>query len=102
MSTVSGSQYGVSGTDTTSLVDIDILTKYLAYAKRLDPVLTKGAESKIMEFYLKMRSIDGEDKEKGLVVHEVNNTVEFKGLVKVSNVNIPKEMIEFVRNSVRK
>ena len=43
-----------------------------------------------------------EDKEKGLVVHEVNNTVEFKGLVKVSNVNIPKEMIEFVRNSIRK
>ena len=43
-----------------------------------------------------------EDKEKGLVVHEVNNTVEFKGLVKVANINIPKEMIEFVRNSIRK
>jgi len=43
-----------------------------------------------------------EDKEKGLVVHEVNNTVEFKGLVKVANVNIPKEMIEFVLNSIRK
>jgi len=40
-----------------------------------------------------------EDKEKGLVVHEVNNTVEFKGLVKVSEKNIPKEMIEYaVRN----
>ena len=40
-----------------------------------------------------------EDKEKGLVVHEVNNTVEFKGLVKVSNKNIPKEMIDYaVRN----
>ena len=43
-----------------------------------------------------------EDKEKGLVVHEVNNTVEFKGLVKVSNINIPKEMIEFAVNSIRK
>jgi len=43
-----------------------------------------------------------EDKEKGLVVHEVNNTVEFKGLVKVANINIPKEMIEFVRNSIKK
>ena len=43
-----------------------------------------------------------EDKEKGLVVHEVNNTVEFKGLVKVANINIPKEMIEFVVNSIRK
>ena len=40
-----------------------------------------------------------EDKERGLVVHEVNNTVEFKGLVKVSDRNIPKEMIEYaVRN----
>ena len=43
-----------------------------------------------------------EDNEKGLVVHEVNNTVEFKGLVKVANINIPKEMIEFAINSVRK
>ena len=40
-----------------------------------------------------------EDKEKGLVVHEVNNTVEFKGLVKVSEKNIPKEMIDYaIRN----
>ena len=40
-----------------------------------------------------------EDKEKGLVVHEVNNTVEFKGLVKVSKKNIPKEMIDYaIRN----
>ena len=40
-----------------------------------------------------------EDKERGLVVHEVNNTVEFKGLVKVSEKNIPKEMIDYaVRN----
>jgi len=40
-----------------------------------------------------------EDKKRGLVVHEVNNTVEFKGLVKVSEKNIPKEMIEYaVRN----
>ena len=40
-----------------------------------------------------------EDKKRGLVVHEVNNTVEFKGLVKVSKKNIPKEMIDYaVRN----
>jgi len=62
------SQHGESGTDTTSLIDIDILTKYLSYAKRLDPVLTKGAESKIMEFYLKMRSIEGEEKEKMITI----------------------------------
>ncbi len=43
-----------------------------------------------------------EDDEKGLIVHEVNNTVEFKGLAKVAQRNIPKEMIEFALNQVRK
>ena len=43
-----------------------------------------------------------EDEKKGLVVHEVNNTVEFKGLAKVAKRNIPKEMIEFALNSSRK
>ncbi|MEK6865068.1 MAG: lysine biosynthesis protein LysX [Thermoproteota archaeon] len=43
-----------------------------------------------------------EDEKRGLVVHEVNNTVEFKGLAKVSRRNIPKEMIEFALNYVRK
>ena len=43
-----------------------------------------------------------EDEERGLVVHEVNNTVEFKGLARVAQRNIPKEMIEFALNYVRK
>ena len=43
-----------------------------------------------------------EDEERGLVVHEVNNTVEFKGLARVAQRNIPKEMIEFALNHVRK
>ena len=43
-----------------------------------------------------------EDEKRGLVVHEVNNTVEFKGLSKVSRRSIPKEMIEFALNYVRK
>jgi [lysine-biosynthesis-protein LysW]--L-2-aminoadipate ligase len=43
-----------------------------------------------------------EDEKRGLVVHEVNNTVEFKGLSKVSRRNIPKEMIDFALNYVRK
>ena len=43
-----------------------------------------------------------EDDQKGLVVHEVNNTVEFKGLARVSKRNIPKEMVEFALNYVRK
>ena len=43
-----------------------------------------------------------EDKNKGLVVHEVNNTVEFKGLVKVAEKNIPKEIIDYAINSIRR
>jgi len=40
-----------------------------------------------------------EDEKRGLVVHEVNNTVEFKGLAKVAKRNIPKEMIEYAVSS---
>ena len=43
-----------------------------------------------------------EDEKRGLVVHEVNNTVEFKGLSKVSRRNIPKEMVEYALRYVRK
>ena len=43
-----------------------------------------------------------EDEDRGLVVHEVNNTVEFKGLARVAQRNIPKEMIEFALDYVRK
>ena len=43
-----------------------------------------------------------EDEEKGLIVHEVNNTVEFKGLSRVAKRNIPKEMVEFALDYVRK
>ena len=46
---------------TRSLIDADILTKYLAYSKRLKPVLTKEAEEKILEYYMKMRNVDSED-----------------------------------------
>ena len=38
-----------TGTATRSLIDADILTKYLAYSKRLKPVLTKEAEEKIIK-----------------------------------------------------
>ena len=62
------SQHGFSGTDTTSLIDIDMLTKYLSYAKRGEPVLTKEAENLIMEFYLKMRNISGDDKENMITI----------------------------------
>jgi len=43
-----------------------------------------------------------EDEKRGLLVHEVNNTVEFKGLAKVAKKNIPKEMIDFaVKSAIR-
>jgi [lysine-biosynthesis-protein LysW]--L-2-aminoadipate ligase len=43
-----------------------------------------------------------EDEKTGLTVHEVNNTVEFKGLARVSKRNIPKAMVEYALNYIRK
>ena len=43
-----------------------------------------------------------EDKKNGLVIHEVNNTVEFKGLVRVAEKNIPKEIIDFAIRYIKK
>ena len=36
-----------------------------------------------------------EDESRGLVVHEVNNTTEYKNTVRVCNVDIPRRMLEF-------
>ncbi|RNJ77714.1 MAG: ATPase [Nitrosopumilus sp. H8] len=49
------------GTDRRSVVDADLLTKYLAYAKRGDPSLTKEAEKKILDYYLEMRNVESEE-----------------------------------------
>jgi len=49
-----------SSIDTKSLIDVDILTKYLSYAKRIEPVLTQEAEDKILEYYMKMRNVESE------------------------------------------
>jgi [lysine-biosynthesis-protein LysW]--L-2-aminoadipate ligase len=43
-----------------------------------------------------------EDKNRGLVVHEVNNTVEFRGAASVSKADIPNEMIDYAVKLVRK
>jgi [lysine-biosynthesis-protein LysW]---L-2-aminoadipate ligase len=40
-----------------------------------------------------------ESKDKGLVVHEVNNTTEFKNTVRVCEVNIPSLMIDYAVES---
>jgi replicative DNA helicase Mcm len=50
-----------SSPDNRSIVDIDIFTKYLAYCKRNDPVLTQDAEEKILEYYMKMRNVESEE-----------------------------------------
>ncbi len=49
-----------TGSDTKSLIDVDILTKYLTYAKRFDPILTPEAEEKILEYYMTMRNVESE------------------------------------------
>lgn len=49
------------GTENRSLIDAEILTKYLAYAKRFNPSLTKAAEEKIIDYYLKMRTVESEE-----------------------------------------
>lgn len=48
------------GTDRRSVIDVDILTKYLAYAKRGVPDLTPEAEEKILDYYMQMRNVDSE------------------------------------------
>jgi replicative DNA helicase Mcm len=50
-----------TGNDTRSLIDSDILTKYLGYAKKINPVLTKEAEDKILQYYMKMRNVESEE-----------------------------------------
>jgi replicative DNA helicase Mcm len=49
------------GTDKRSVIDVDLLTKYLAFAKRGTPNLTKEAEEKILDYYLKMRNVESEE-----------------------------------------
>jgi len=49
------------GTDKKSVIDVDLLTKYLSYTKRGTPNLTKDAEEKILDYYLQMRNVESED-----------------------------------------
>jgi hypothetical protein len=42
--------------------------------------------------------VDCMESEEGLVVHEVNNTVEFKNMVKVTGENIPAQIVEYLRS----
>ena len=40
-----------------------------------------------------------ESNNKGLVVHEINNTTEFRNVVKVTGVDIPTQMLDYLKNS---
>jgi replicative DNA helicase Mcm len=43
------------------MLDIDMLGKYLAFAKRSDPVISQEAEDRIFDYYLQMRNVESED-----------------------------------------
>ena len=49
------------GIDKKSLIDSETLTKYLSYTKRINPTLTKEAEQKILDYYMKMRKVEAEE-----------------------------------------
>ena len=49
------------GTDKKSVIEVDLLTKYLSYAKRGAPELTPEAETKILDYYLQMRNVESEE-----------------------------------------
>ena len=50
-----------TGIETRSLIDVDILTKYLSFSKRNNPNLTKEAEEKILDYYMQMRNVESEE-----------------------------------------
>ncbi|MDC0202417.1 minichromosome maintenance protein MCM [Candidatus Nitrosopelagicus sp.] len=50
-----------TGIDKKSLIDSETLTKYLAYVKRINPTLTKEAEEIILDYYMKMRTVEAEE-----------------------------------------
>lgn len=46
--------------------------------------------------------VDLMESDAGLLVHEVNNTTEFKNTVRVTGVDVPGKMIEFAKQRVRR
>ena len=42
-----------------------------------------------------------ESDDKGLVVHEINNTTEFRNVVRVTGVNIPTQILEYAKKMSR-
>lgn len=50
----------MQGVDTQDVIEVDMLTKYLSYVKRIAPIMTGEAEEKIVDYYIKMRKIDSD------------------------------------------
>ncbi|MEM2751391.1 MAG: ATPase, partial [Nitrososphaerales archaeon] len=48
------------GYATAPPIDFELLRKYLIYAKRIEPKLTKEAEDRLLEYYLQLRSMGSE------------------------------------------
>jgi [lysine-biosynthesis-protein LysW]--L-2-aminoadipate ligase len=64
----------------------------LKITKELEDICIKAKEA----VYGQIVGVDlMESKENGLVVHEVNNTTEYKNTVRVTGVNIPAMMIDY-------
>ena len=42
-----------------------------------------------------------ESNDKGLVVHEINNTTEFRNVAKVTGIDVPTQMLDYLKNSSR-
>ncbi len=53
--------HSLTNTNISPLIDINLLTKYLSYTKRINPILTKEAENKILDYYMKMRNVESDD-----------------------------------------
>ena len=51
----------LTGTDKKSVIEVNLLTKYLSFAKRGIPELTSEAEAKILAYYLQMRNVESEE-----------------------------------------
>ncbi len=49
--------HSMQGVDTQHLINTDLLTKYLAYAKRFTPAMTRDASKLIIDHYIKMRKL---------------------------------------------
>ena len=49
-------------------IHLDLLRKYISYAKRIEPILSEEAEKELRSFYLKMRSVSGSSTESPITI----------------------------------